>query len=772
LVALTLLVAFGGAITIASIAGARRADSAFDGFLDQTSAPLSVTLAGETDNLSLYDGAPALAHDMAAVPGVEGVMPVSWMGVATEANGVTTWAFAIATLGGVGDRPPAGGVPVHGRMTDPSRPDEVAINETAADYFGVEVGDEVTLNSYAADQVDAMVTGAPAPFRGPEVTARVAGVIRTAEDVSDNSEPIVYLTHAFHTTYGDGIAKCDCSFWIRTAPEDVATVSAALPSVFGDYPLVVEPVDSVLSARVEDAVGLEVGALRIAGAIGSLASALVVAQALVRHISGSRAGSATLVALGARRRDIVGAWVLNLLPVALAGSVTAALAATAMSPLFPRGLARQAVVHPGLRFDALAVVGGAAVVMLATVALSLAAAHATVGRAFGRAGSVTGRSRALVLRTRPTVALGANLAVDPARDRARLPALTAVVGLALAVGGALAVALVDVSAGDVLRTPRAFAAAWDLELSDAPDDREALIASTAAEPIEAFAVATRVSGNVFLATGPRATALVSPGSLDVIVGSMGPVLERGLPAATADDVVLGSAIADDLGVDIGDRLSVNSGANGDQAFVVSGIGRLADGDETDRVFFVTPEGLGRLQSIDEQSVDGAYVRLGAVDDRVRERLADLGWVATVPPSKVANLSEVGSVPRLLAVALAVLGLGGVTHSLLVSGRRRRYDLAVATSLGFTRRQVAATVRWQGLLTAGVAIVVGLPLGALLGRLVWKHVADGVGAVDLVSVPWAMLLLVPAAALLAVGCVASVVGHRTAALDPARTLRGE
>ncbi len=129
-------------------------------------------------------------------------------------------------------------------------------------------------------------------------------------------------------------------------------------------------------------------------------------------------------------------------------------------------------------------------------------------------------------------------------------------------------------------------------------------------------------------------------------------------------------------------------------------------------------------------------------------------------------------PRLLAVALAVLGLGGVTHSLLVAGRRRRHDLAVATSLGFTRRQLASTVRWQGVLTVCAAIVVGLPLGALLGRLIWKHVANGVGAVDLVSIPWTMVLAVPATTLLLVGCVASVVGHRTAMLDPARTLRGE
>src|SRR4051794_34293658 len=89
LLGLTLLVAFGGAITIAAIAGARRADSAFDDFLDQASAPLSVGMAGDVGDLSLYEGASTLAKDMAAVPGVEGVTPVSFMGVAGEANGVT-----------------------------------------------------------------------------------------------------------------------------------------------------------------------------------------------------------------------------------------------------------------------------------------------------------------------------------------------------------------------------------------------------------------------------------------------------------------------------------------------------------------------------------------------------------------------------------------------------------------------------------------------------------------------------------------------------------
>ena len=236
--------------------------------------------------------------------------------------------------------------------------------------------------------------------------------------------------------------------------------------------------------------------------------------------------------------------------------------------------------------------------------------------------------------------------------------------------------------------------------------------------------------------------------------------------------MLGAGLAAELDVEPGDRVTVDTVEQGLRSYVVSGIGRLSDGDETDMMFFVTPEGLNRMQPAGAHSMDGAYVRLGDVDDDVRERLLDLGWTPARPPSRVANLGQIGSVPRLLAGALAALGLGGVAHSLIVASRRRRHDLAVASSLGFTRGQLASTVRWQGLLTTTAAIVIGLPVGALIGRLVWKRVAEGVGALDLVSIPWATFVVVPAAALLIVGALGTVVGQRTARLDPARTLRGE
>jgi hypothetical protein len=99
-------------------------------------------------------------------------------------------------------------------------------------------------------------------------------------------------------------------------------------------------------------------------------------------------------------------------------------------------------------------------------------------------------------------------------------------------------------------------------------------------------------------------------------------------------------------------------------------------------------------------------------------------------------------------------------------------MGVARALGFTPRQAASSVRWQGIVITAVAIVAGVPLGVVVGRLVWKQVAAGVGAVDLVSIPWPVIVVAPAVALATMLTVASVVGRRAALLQPAAVLRSE
>jgi ABC-type lipoprotein release transport system permease subunit len=56
----------------------------------------------------------------------------------------------------------------------------------------------------------------------------------------------------------------------------------------------------------------------------------------------------------------------------------------------------------------------------------------------------------------------------------------------------------------------------------------------------------------------------------------------------------------------------------------------------------------------------------------------------------------------------------MTHTLVTSVRRRWRDLAVLKTLGFTRGQVGATVAWQAITFAVVALAFGLPWGSPSG----------------------------------------------------------
>jgi predicted lysophospholipase L1 biosynthesis ABC-type transport system permease subunit len=108
-----------------------------------------------------------------------------------------------------------------------------------------------------------------------------------------------------------------------------------------------------------------------------------------------------------------------------------------------------------------------------------------------------------------------------------------------------------------------------------------------------------------------------------------------------------------------------------------------------------------------------------------------------PHGDVRNLQRVAKLPRLLAGLVALLGLGTMTHAVVTPVRRRR-DLAVLKTLGFTRGQVAATISWQATTFAVVALAIGLPSGVAAGRWAWQLTADTLGVQSSPVVPLAAM----------------------------------
>jgi ABC-type antimicrobial peptide transport system permease subunit len=123
----------------------------------------------------------------------------------------------------------------------------------------------------------------------------------------------------------------------------------------------------------------------------------------------------------------------------------------------------------------------------------------------------------------------------------------------------------------------------------------------------------------------------------------------------------------------------------------------------------------------------------------------------------------GTTPAVLAAALAAGAVVALGLTLAASVRRRRRDLALLKTLGFTQRQLAASIACQATVASLAGIIVGIPLGIALGRQLWTVFAHNLNAVPDPAVPVLAVFLVGLGALVFANLVAVLPG-----LDAART----
>ena len=140
-------------------------------------------------------------------------------------------------------------------------------------------------------------------------------------------------------------------------------------------------------------------------------------------------------------------------------------------------------------------------------------------------------------------------------------------------------------------------------------------------------------------------------------------------------------------------------------------------------------------------------------------LAAYSSIAQQPlaPTSLVNFGEAVNFPLIFGAMLAVFGAATLAHLLVVSVSRRRREVGLLKVLGFVNRQVVSTVSWQATTLALVGVVIGVPLGLIVGRGVWNTFANNLGAVPVTVVP---ILLTAAIA------VGVLVGADVIAIAPA------
>ena len=198
--------------------------------------------------------------------------------------------------------------------------------------------------------------------------------------------------------------------------------------------------------------------------------------------------------------------------------------------------------------------------------------------------------------------------------------------------------------------------------------------------------------------------------------------------------------------------------------------------KTNRLGFGAVLSFRTLRRLSPSAVAGLYeirIRRGPAGRGARRHLDRLfdGNVA-IKPDEVGDFGRIDKMPLYIALLFAGGAGAALAHALAAGVRRRRRDLAILKTLGFTRGQVAATVAWQATTIVAVAALVGVPLGLGIGRLLWNLFATDLGVQPEAVVPFGPALLVVPGAVLFANAIAALPGWAAARVRPAPVLRAE
>lgn len=776
---LTLLVGLVGGIVLTTVAGARRSSTAYERFREETlSSDLDIAPSdpSEEDFEAIRDLPQVVAMTRMSFPFIvpkgEGLYPfLDFLAMAEQDD----------EFGRTIDLPRM----LAGRLAPADSVDEMVVSEQYAAEADLEVGDQITFESYAPDQFEPLfTTGDAGPPAGPEVTLTIAGILRVPDFLSESVgsfQPRAFLTTAFLDEHAGEMAVYPggARVRLRNGAADIPAVIDAVQALFPDDPeLELQPA-SDLTERIEESLDVLVLGLLLCALLAALAGVVVLGQTLARHLSQDRTDERNLTALGMRRQERAAALVAGAAPIAVGGALLAGMVAVAASPLMPIGLARKAEPDLGVSLDGLVLGVGIPAIVLTVVGLAALAAWAATSRgAADVAVEPAGRTRTSAAQRAvaragfgPPAVIGVGMALDPGgRGPTATPVRSSLAGVAFGVAGVVAVVVFASSMTTLIASPQRFGFPW-----------HALVAGFQGGLLEEASDELLADPDI-AALASLTTSLAHIGPTDVNVhafvtlkGEADPTLLEGELPAGPRQVALGTATMRDAGIGIGDTVVME----GPETVELTVVGRVAfpiidDRSAVDRGAALTPEGLEPLASQESLNQDVLVTWASDVDvDAANEQLAERTGAEVAglrAPSEVNNLDLVRSMPRAMVGLLAVFAVLAAGHALVTTVRRRRQDLAVLRSLGFVGRQLATTLSVQASALAMVGLLVGVPLGVVGGRLAWRAVADGIGVVDQPDTPVFALVAVAVASFVVINLAALRPSSRAKRIPPAAILR--
>ena len=244
-----------------------------------------------------------------------------------------------------------------------------------------------------------------------------------------------------------------------------------------------------------------------------------------------------------------------------------------------------------------------------------------------------------------------------------------------------------------------------------------------------------------------------------------------------DDVVIGSVLASDLGVGVGDKLRVTTTEDGSDTVTIAGIFTLGN-RAVDQTWVVTSlrhaQSLyalpGGVTTIDLKVADVFDAERVAGDVRDRTGLDAESWMKR-NADLLSGLSAQNSSKWMIQFFVVVAVALGIASVLIVSVVQKSSEIGILRAVGTSGRRVQRVFLIQGGVLGLVGSFLGSALGAGLAKLFETLAREPSGAPRF-PVQLDLQLFVAATVLATgVGLLAAVIPARRAArLDPATAIR--
>ena len=260
------------------------------------------------------------------------------------------------------------------------------------------------------------------------------------------------------------------------------------------------------------------------------------------------------------------------------------------------------------------------------------------------------------------------------------------------------------------------------------------------------------------------------------------VVDLGMASGRTSDLIDGTVLVDsgraaDLGVGVGDTLTVTFPETGDTVLRV--VGTFTEGILINATFVMTladyaPNVTTKLDAavlVNRAPGVGAADARAAVEDAVSDypnvSVKDADELTAEVRHSVDQMLGLVTALLLLAVVVAILG---IVNTLVLSVVERTRELGLLRAVGGTRRQVRTVVRRESVLMSLLGAVTGVALGTAAGIALSRALEDE--GISVVTVPGTTLLLYLVIAT-AVGVLAAIgPARRAARVDILRAITTE